>query len=288
MDDLGPDFLTDSILWLNAVECRDVGRVGAKAANLSAYFDRHTVPLGFVVPAVPAIWDRLPDALSAQVVVAYAALGRHCGVDAPSVAVRSSALDEDSVGTSFAGQHDTYLNIRGPDNVLDAILRCLKSALSGEAMAYRTQHSLPLEDIRIAVLVQHLVPAEVSAVVFSCNPVNGSYDEVMINANWGLGESIVGGSVTPDTFIVDKDSGEVMERLLSRKLHRTVRTHSATINEAVPMDLQDIPCLTDGEIDALTMLAMSLETSSGHPVDIECAIAGGQVYLLQCRPITTL
>lgn len=278
----------EPILWLDAADCRDVARVGAKAANLSARFKLHSVPPGFVVPAVPAIWEWLPDGLAAGITTAYAALGHQCGVLHPSVAVRSSAIDEDGAGTSFAGQHDTYLNIHGPEAVLDAILRCVKSALSAEALAYRGQHGLPLDGIRIAVLIQLLVPAEVSAVVFSCNPVNGSHDEVMINANWGLGESIVGGSATPDCFIVDKANGEVLARLIARKLLRTVRDHSATRDEAVPPALQDVPCLTDPEIAAMSALALALETEAGHPVDVECAIAGGQVYLLQCRPITTM
>lgn len=282
------DVSTPSILWLGDTDSRDASRVGAKAANLSAYFDRHDVPPGFVVPALPASWRTIPDGLSIEISDAYDALATRCGTEQPSVAVRSSALDEDGAGSSFAGQHATFLNVSGKAAVLDAVLRCLNSALSDEAAAYRRQNDLPLDDIRIAVLVQQLVPADVSAVVFSCNPVNGSLHEVMINANWGLGESIVGGTATPDTFIVDKDSADILEQVIARKTHRTVRDKSGTCEEKVEARLQTSPSLTDAEVRALTQLAISLEQSAGHPVDLECAIANGKIFLLQCRPVTTL
>jgi len=275
-------------LWLGDSDSRDSSRVGAKAANLSAHYERHVVPPGFVVPAVPAAWTTLPDQLRSDIAEAYQRLADLCGTDQPYVAVRSSALDEDGAATSFAGQHDTYLNLRGSDAVMDAVIRCLNSALSVEALAYRKQAGLPDDDIRIAVLIQQLVPAESSAVVFSCNPVSGSQDEVMINSNWGLGESIVGGTATPDAFTVDKETGEILDRMISRKLLMTVRDHSGTHDVAVPPELQSRPSVTDAQIVSLAQLALALEGSMQHPVDIECAMAGGQVHLLQCRPITTL
>ena len=127
------------------------------------------------------------------------------------MAVRSSALDEDGPGSSFAGQHDTFLNIRGRDAVVDAVLRCVRSASSAEALSYRKEHALQSDDVKIAVLVQQLVPSDVSAVVFSCNPVTGAHDEVMITSNWGLGESVVGGMVNPDTFVVAKDASALVD-----------------------------------------------------------------------------
>jgi len=118
------------------------------------------------------------------------------------VAVRSSALDEDGAGASFAGQHETYLNVVGAAAVAEAVARCWASVRSSRALEYRRRQGFPLDGARIAVLVQQLIPADVSSVVFSANPVTGSRDEVMINASWGLGESIVGGTVTPDTYVV--------------------------------------------------------------------------------------
>ena len=276
------------ILWLGDPAACDTGLVGAKAANLSTWFAHHAVPDGFVITALPADPAALVDDLRERIALAYAELGRRSGVADPAVAVRSSALDEDSIGASFAGKHDTFLNMRGTDAVLDATARCLDSANSAEAMAYRGQHGIGVDTIRIAVLIQLLVPADVAAVVFSHNPMNGSEYEVMINSNWGLGESVVGGTATPDSFIVDKESGDVLQSMIARKLHCTIRTEDGTRDAEVAEELQTKPSLTDAQIAEMTRMAIALEEASGYPVDIECAIADGRLYLLQCRPITTL
>ena len=276
------------ILWLDDARTRDTARVGAKAANLAAYFGSHNVPPGFVLPALPAAWTELPPMLVTQIAMAYEALAERCGMQEPCVAVRSSALDEDGPGSSFAGQHDTYLNIRGRDAVVDAVLRCVRSATSAEALSYRKEHSLQSDDVKIAVLVQQLVPSDVSAVVFSCNPVTGAHDEVMITSNWGLGESIVGGMVNPDTFVVAKDGCEILDRMISCKTHMTVRHASGTHEVEVAEERRESPSLTDAQIVAIAQLALSLEQATGHPVDVECAIASGSLYLLQCRPVTSL
>lgn len=277
-----------TIRWLGDDDCHHDAIVGGKAASLSRLAAVHAVPHGFAIPALPAVQDALPDALVAMIGHAYLTLGEKCGTADPAVAVRSSAIDEDGVDSSFAGQHDTYLNIRGADAVLDAILRCARSAASPVALAYRAQRGLPVDDPRIAVLVQQLVPADVAAVVFSANPVTGSRDEVMINANWGLGESIVGGSATPDTFVVSKHPLEVSLRDVARKERMTVMTADGTCEADVPHDRQLVPSLDDEQIRAMTQLALRLEQLLGHPVDLECAISNNQLFLLQCRPITTL
>ena len=201
-----------TIRWLGDDDCHHEAIVGGKAASLSRLASIHTVPHGFAIPALPAVSDSMPALLVPLIRHAYRALGERCGGMEPPVAVRSSAVDEDGMDASFAGQHDTYLNIRGAEAVVAAVLRCAQSAASYEALAYRQQRGLSVDDLRIAVLVQQLVPSEVSAVVFSANPVTGSRDEVMINSNWGLGESIVGGTATPDTFIVRKDGPAVTWR----------------------------------------------------------------------------
>src|SRR5205085_3701452 len=120
----------------------------------------------------------------------------------PSVAVRSSAVDEDGDTDSFAGQHETYLNISGVGPVIAAVQRCMESAYAPRALAYRRERGRSSACVRLAVLIQHQIVSDVSAVVFSANPLTGRRDEVVINASWGLGESIVGGSVTPDTYVV--------------------------------------------------------------------------------------
>jgi len=274
------------IHWLGEPPCHAESLVGGKAAALSRLAAAHAVPPGFAITAVPAADEHPLD--HAAIAAAYAGLADLCGTKDPAVAVRSSALDEDGAGASFAGQHDTYLNIRGFPAVLDAVTRCIASAHSPEALAYRRRHSLQLDDVRMAVLIQQLVPADTSAVVFSANPISGSHAELMINANWGLGESIVGGLATPDTFVIDKATLRVSARDIARKERMTVMTEAGTAEAAVPGGKQDQPSLTDEEAREIAALAIALEQSSGFAVDLECAFAGARLYLLQCRPITTL
>lgn len=276
------------IRWLGDDDCHHHAIVGGKAASLSRLAALHAVPHGFAVSALPALQSAIPETIIPRIRSAYGALGERCGVPEPAVAVRSSALDEDGSDASFAGQHDTYLNIRGHDAVLDAVARCIQSAASREALAYRQARGLAIDGVRIAVLVQELVPSDVSAVVFSANPVTGSRDEVMINSNWGLGESIVSGTATPDTFIIAKHSLEVTERYVAQKDRMTVTTAAGTTDVDVPAELREKSSLDDSQIAAMTRLALMLESALGHAVDIECAFARSNLYLLQCRPITTL
>jgi pyruvate,water dikinase len=133
-----------------------------------------------------------------------------------------------------------------------------------------------------------LVASDVSAVIFSANPVTGNRDEIMINASWGLGESIVGGTVTPDTFIVRKSDLAITNRTIADKQHMTVSTSGGTHEVEVPRFLRNETSLNDEQVIEMAKLALTLEITMEHPVDIECAYAGGELYLLQCRPITTL
>lgn len=276
------------IHWLGEDGCHRETAVGGKAASLSRLASRHTVPPGFAIAAIPAQGNGAVQSLAERIEAAYRRLADFCGSGEPAVAVRSSAVDEDGADASFAGQHDTYLNIRGVEALLDAVHRCVQSASSPGAITYRQERGLRTDDVRMAVLVQQLVPSDVSAVVFSANPISGSRDEVMINANWGLGESIVGGLATPDTFVVHKHTLDVSMRDIARKDRMTVRTESGTMERDVPESLQSVPSLRDGEIKQIAQLAMKLEDDTGHAVDVECAIARNTLYLLQCRPITTL
>jgi len=276
------------IRWLGEEDCHVHDAVGGKAAVLSRYAAVHQVPPGFAVAALPAVIASLPADLQTAIGHAYDTLGRRRGGSELAVAVRSSAIDEDGAAASFAGQHDTYLNIRGAMAVVDAVHRCVRSAVSGEALAYREQRGIALDDVRIAVLVQELVASDVSAVVFSANPLNGRRDEVMINANWGLGESIVGGTATPDTFIVSKAGLDVAWRDVAHKERMTVLSETGTEEAPVPAELRTRPSLQDHQIQQMANLALALEEAAGYPVDLECAIADNELYLLQCRPITTL
>jgi pyruvate,water dikinase len=203
-------------------------------------------------------------------------------------AVRSSAVDEDGATASFAGQHETYLNIVGADAIIQAVTRCWESARSERALAYRRQQGLSVKRPQLAVLVQQLVASDVSAVVFSANPVTGSRNEIMINASWGLGESIVGGIVTPDTFVVCKSDLAITGRTIADKQQMTISAPGGTHEVKVPRFLRTQASLNDEQIVEMAKLALTLEVTMEHAVDVECAYASGELYLLQCRPITTL
>ncbi len=204
------------------------------------------------------------------------------------MAVRSSAVDEDGALASFAGQHESYLNVVGAGAIAEAVARCWASARTERAVEYRRRQGLALEDARLAVLVQRLVPADVSAVVFSADPVTGDRGVVVINASWGLGESIVGGTVTPDTYMVRKEDLALLECRISDKRRMTVAVSGGTREVQAPDFLRDMPSLEEDQAVEVARLALSLEAEMGWPVDVECAYAGGRLYLLQCRPVTTL
>ena len=280
------------IVWLGEPGSHDAQRVGPKAAHLSTLTASCQIPPGFCISA--DTYRRagklgcLPSELRSEVSDAYAELAQHNATSDPSVAVRSSAVDEDGPLASFAGQHETLLNIRGTDALLEAIEETWESARSDTALAYRASHGLAVDDIGLAVLVQQLVASDVSGVMFSANPVNGRRNEMVISASWGLGESIVGGTVTPDNWIVEKTSLNLSEEIISDKRRMTVAVEGGTREVDVPRFLREQPSLSAEQIEEVARLGRRLEEVKGWPVDIEFAYADEQLYLLQCRPITTL
>jgi pyruvate,water dikinase len=286
-----------ALLWLDDPAAADVSLVGGKAANLCRLAVRHRVPPGFCVTA--GAFAELgsaehglgtmaaSSALHSQIIEAYAMLGERVGCKEPSVAVRSSGVDEDGTKSSFAGQFDTFLNLTGPDRVLAAIEECWASAVNERVLAYREHHHLQSSG-GVAVLVQALVPADTAAVVFSANPVTGDAREVVVNASFGLGESIVGGTVTPDTFFVRRDDLSTVRADIAQKCRMTVRVPDGTREVDVPRFLQLEQSLTEDQIREVARMAINLEAVMGWPVDVECAYAKDELFLLQCRPITTL
>lgn len=289
-----------TILWLGDKDCHEVQRVGGKAANLSRLAADYRVPTGFCLPPELCVqWLNgllqesahlltPPRGLKEFVYREYQEMTIRCGTVDPAVAVRSSALDEDGLSSSFAGQYDTYLNIIGPEAISAAIVKCWDS-VGGERMeSYRKEHNLPTASLGIAVLVQQLISAEVSGVAFSANPVSGSRDEVMINATWGLGESLVSGRVTPDTWIVNKSDSRVKDRYVGEKGLMTVLADGGTTEVDVPRSQRQAVTLDGKKTREITQLAMDLEREMGWPVDLEFAYQSDDLYLLQCRPITTL
>ena len=287
-----------AVRWLGEPGGDDLALVGGKAANLSRLAATQHVPPGFSLTtrafeaartASPVGGALLvPDSVRREIAAAYSELSGRVGQDAAPVAVRSSAVDEDGAATSFAGQHETYLNVVGADAVIAAVERCWASARSERTLAYRRQHGLAVDGVCLAVLVQLLVPADVSGVAFSANPLTGSRDEVVVNASFGLGESIVGGTVTPDTYVVRKRNLAVLRRAPGDKARMTVLVPDGTAEVDVPRLLRRRPALDDRQAAEIARLVLALEAAMGWPVDVEFAFRGGELFLLQCRPITTL
>jgi pyruvate,water dikinase len=277
-----------NLLWIGDPKSFEATLVGGKTANLSRLARMyHRVPDGFSLPVT--VMDEVhPLDLRDEITAAISDLMNCHRLPDFIAAVRSSAVDEDGATASFAGQHETYLNIVGADAILQAVTRCWESARSEHALDYRRQQGLSMERPQIAVLVQQLVAADVAAVVFSANPITGNRDEVMINASWGLGESIVSGMVIPDTFIVRKSDLAVVQRVVADKQCMTVSMPGGTHEVEVPRFLRNISSLKDEQVIEMAKLVVTLEGTMENPVDVECAYAGDKLYLLQCRPITTL
>jgi pyruvate,water dikinase len=278
----------NNLLWLGDPKSFDAALVGGKAANLSRLARLyHRVPDGFAVP-VTVMAEAHPLDLRDEITGSISDLIACHSLPDFVAAVRSSAVDEDGATASFAGQHETYLNIVGAEAILQAITRCWESARSERALEYRRRQGLSQDRPQLAVLVQQLVAADVAAVAFSANPITGNRSEIMINASWGLGESIVGGTVTPDTFIVRKSDLAVIHRVIAGKQRMTIAAPGGTREVDVPRFLRQEASLNDEQVAEIARLARTLEATMEHPVDVECAFAGGDLYLLQCRPITTL
>ena len=205
-----------------------------------------------------------------------------------AVAVRSSATAEDLPELSFAGQQETYLNMHGAAMVLDAVKRCWALLWTARAIGYRARHGIAQGEVSLAVVVQQLVAASASGILFTANPLTGARDQVLINAAWGLGESIVGGLVTPDLVVVEKASGKVIEQQISDKGMMTQPTQSGTHEEPVPADRRTRPVLSPAQAAELAHTGVQIEELYGQPMDIEWALHDGRVFVVQARPITTI
>jgi rifampicin phosphotransferase len=204
-----------------------------------------------------------------------------------SVAVRSSATAEDLPGLSFAGQQDTYLNVRGDDALLDAVRRCWASLWTARAIDYRRRHAVDNQSVSLAVVVQTLVAAEAAGVLFTADPVTGARDQVTINASWGLGEALVSGQTTPDTMVVERASGKLVRQVIGDKSMMTVLDTQGTHEQPVPADRRSQPSLSPTQVAQLARIGIRIEELYGRPMDVEWAVYHDQVFILQARPITT-
>ena len=228
----------------------------------------------------------MPEEVAGAIRMAYAGLGS----GEPAVAVRSSATAEDLPGMSFAGQQESYLNVRGEPAVLDAVKRCWASLWTSRAIGYRLKMGIDQGSISMGVVVLSMVRAEVAGVLFTANPTTGERDELVVNASFGLGEAVVSGQVTPDSFVLDKDGMALKETVLGTKDVRILPAgEQGTIAEAVPEDRRGERALSDQQLRELGRLAVRVEREfGGVPEDIEWAVADGRFWLLQARPMTGL
>ncbi len=261
---------------ITAVDPRDSAGVSAAGAHARG-----------LITAVP-----LPQSLIDEVTVAYAELSRHCETTDVAVAVRSSATCEDQPDASFAGEHDTYLWIRGISAVLDHVRRCWASLFTDRAICYRREMGYGESGAAMSVGIQKMVLPRTSGVAFTLNPSNGDRSQVAVESSWGLGEALVSGAVTPDSFLVDKVLREVTKRTISTKTIQH-RVSAAGVLEEVEVDA-DQKCaasLSDDELRSVAALALRAERHYGCPQDVEWALdsqlpPGANVLLLQSRPET--
>ena len=295
------------VVPLDRIGPGDLLRVGGKALGLSRLMAAHLpVPPGFCITTVAfrqflagsataaasaaarareqLMTAPLPPAVEQAIVAACEVCGSAC-----SYAVRSSATAEDLPGASFAGQYATYLNVRGRDALLHAVRACWASLYSDRACAYRAHHGLDDRQAAMAVVVQELVPADVSGVTFTADPLTASRDRVVIEATYGLGEALVSGRVTPDRIVLDRPGLHVLQRQVGTKSMQVVpRPDGGVSQQTVPSDRAAAVCLDDDAARHIAALALRAEEMCGGPQDVEWAVHGDRRFLLQSRPITVL
>ncbi|OYR39975.1 phosphoenolpyruvate synthase [Halorubrum sp. Hd13] len=313
-----------AVLWLEDVDADDVGTVGGKAASLGELIGAGLpVPPGFAVTAgtyrtfieeagideelfsavdvdpedsaaLRAAEERaeelildtpFPEEVREEILERYRSMG---GEEEAFVAVRSSATAEDLPDSSFAGQQETFLNVR-EDDLLRRVKECWASLFTQRAIYYRQQRGFPHADVDIAVVVQRMVDAEKSGVMFTSHPSTGD-PQITIEAAWGLGEAVVSGTVSPDNYVYDRERGAVDQVTVADKKVEMVK--DAETGETVQLDVDEerrtARVLSDAEIGDLVALGERVEDHYGTPQDVEWAIRDGEIYMLQSRPITTI
>lgn len=316
------------VLWFKEVGKKDIRLVGGKGANLGEMTQAQIpVPPGFIVtahtytrfleqaglrPTIQKLLSPLdyndsarlqkvseeikslirstpvPQQIAAEIKKAYRELG------GGPVAVRSSATAEDLADASFAGQQATFLNVVGEDEVVDAVRACWASLFEARAIFYRADKGFEHLEVAIAVPVQRMVQSFRSGVMFTLEPVTGDRSKIAIEALFGLGEAVVSGELTPDLYVLDKASLRILEKRVVNQERQLVRNPQAGAEDevniwlAVPNDLRQQQKLSDEQIVALATIGKRVEEHYGFPQDIEWAEEGGELDILQTRPVTAL
>ncbi|MEM2955597.1 MAG: phosphoenolpyruvate synthase, partial [Nitrososphaerales archaeon] len=236
--------------------------------------------------------EQIPKDIVKVIKEAYKKLCDNLGIVDAYVAVRSSATAEDLPDASFAGQQETYLNVKGFDDLVYSVRRCWSSLFTPRAIFYRDEKGFPHEKVLISVGVQKMVNAKAAGVMFTLHPVTGDRSKIVIESTWGLGESLVSGSVIPDRFVIDKDTMRIVEREIVHKTVFYTRDEAGkTVHLTVPSDKQDAPSLTDEEVLKLAELGKRIEEHYQKPQDIEFAIDKDlpfpkSIFIVQSRPET--
>ncbi len=240
--------------------------------------------------------NQFPEEIYQEIEEAYTELNDRVGTET-YVAVRSSATAEDLPDASFAGQQDTYLYIKGIDELLNYVMKCWGSLWTARAIYYREQQGFDHFKVGLSAVVQKMVNSGKSGVIFTANPINNRLEQMMINSSWGLGEAVVSGSVTPDEFVVNKENHLIIEenistkkKMIIKKEGKEIGTEEVNVAAYLGGDKVKSPSLTKEELDQLVKMAIKIEDYYGSPQDIEWAfdLDTAELYILQARPITTL
>lgn len=270
----------------NEISRNDINEVGGKAASLGEMTRVGiSVPHGFVVTA--QMYRKFVDGaisidVTNEILKAFDSLG------AARVAVRSSAIAEDSSETSWAGQLETYLNV-DRENLINKIKECWNSIKSERAIQYATQQNLSKDQLLVAVVVQAMIASEISGVTFTVNPVTSDRNEIMIEAGFGLGEMIVQGLITPNNFILNKKTLEIKSRDIQAQDTMLIFRDGKNTEIPVSENKKSKQVISDNLIKKLGKIAIKIEKHYKIPQDIEWAIdSDGKIWILQSRPVTTI
>lgn len=267
---------------VESVEAQIEGRLAELDSDDPELLERTSRAIRDLIEALPIpgpVADAITDALAGLTPVDH---------PSPPVAVRSSATAEDLPDASFAGQQETFLNIRGADAILTAVRRCWSSLWTARAIAYRRRNGFDHRAVALAVVVQVMVEAESAGVLFTADPVSGHRGRIVINGAWGLGEGVVSGIVTPDSWVLDR-AGQILETVVGVKERMVVYDElGGAVEQPVPDARRRQPSLDAAQLRNLAALGRAVEVYFGAPQDLEWALADGKLFLLQSRPITTL
>ena len=315
-----------NIMWFSEIRKANLAEVGGKGANLGEMAaNGFPVPAGFVVTsgayflfinhnhigtvikemtsdldientdalakASEMIKSRImggeiPLSLRSEIMNAYRSMIRD-GRE-PFVAVRSSATAEDLPEASFAGQQSTFLNVKGAENVVQATKECWASLFEPRSIYYRTENKFDHLKVGLAAVIQQMVQSEKAGVMFSVDPMSQDWNDIDIEAAYGLGEIVVSGETTPDRYIVDKNSLQIKTKTVAKQTWMITKINEKNVNVNVREEMQERQKLTDQQIVELAKIGVRIEQHYGKPQDLEWAVAEGKLFIVQTRPITTL